>query len=121
MHLLGHALGLKHGGAPDTPDCKPNYLSVMNSDFLFPDPVPNRRLDSSRSIVLSLNENLLNEPAAIGPISPPAQPTAVDHTNTPAGLWSVLPATTNNSSINYNGYTGNTDSTYTGVMSAMHD
>jgi uncharacterized repeat protein (TIGR01451 family) len=29
MHELGHALGLRHGGADDLP-CKPNYLSVMS-------------------------------------------------------------------------------------------
>ena len=64
----------------------------------------------------------LDELAGIGPSSSSRQPTAVGHTNPPAGTWRILPATTNNSPINYNGYTGDTDPPYeTGVMSAIHD
>jgi uncharacterized repeat protein (TIGR01451 family) len=33
MHELGHTLGLHHGGNVDTPNFKPNYLSVMNYDY----------------------------------------------------------------------------------------
>jgi uncharacterized repeat protein (TIGR01451 family) len=32
MHELGHTLGLRHGGNEDLPNCKPNYVSVMNYD-----------------------------------------------------------------------------------------
>ena len=32
-HELGHTFQLRHGGAPTEPNCKPNYLSVMN--YLF--------------------------------------------------------------------------------------
>ena len=33
MHEVGHGLGLRHGGDSLEPNCKPNYLSVMN--YLF--------------------------------------------------------------------------------------
>ena len=33
LHEMGHTGGLRHGGAPDEPNCKPNYLSVMNYTF----------------------------------------------------------------------------------------
>ena len=49
MHELGHTMDLRHGGAPPTyttigatttvkfePNCKPNYLSVMNYLYQFP-------------------------------------------------------------------------------------
>ena len=50
MHELGHTLDLRHGGAPPAyhdhwrgnttvqfePNCKPNYLSVMNYMYQFP-------------------------------------------------------------------------------------
>src|SRR5262249_56056988 len=32
MHELGHTLNLHHGGFQDTPNCKPNYVSLMNYD-----------------------------------------------------------------------------------------
>jgi hypothetical protein len=35
MHELGHTLGLRHGGNEDTPEYKPNYLSVMNYMWQF--------------------------------------------------------------------------------------
>jgi hypothetical protein len=35
MHELGHNFGLRHGGAADTPDFLPNYLSVMNDNFVY--------------------------------------------------------------------------------------
>ncbi len=30
LHELGHTFGLRHGGGPLEPNCKPTYLSVMN-------------------------------------------------------------------------------------------
>ena len=33
MHEMGHGFGLSHGGGSRLPNCKPNYLSVMN--YLF--------------------------------------------------------------------------------------
>jgi hypothetical protein len=70
MHELGHLLGLEHGGH-DKVNCKPNYRSVMSYNRQFAgSPVPNRRLDYSRSAdpVLAglLNEASLNEPDALG-------------------------------------------------------
>ena len=122
MHELGHTLNLNHGGSAPTPNCKPNYLSVMNWGMQFADDVPGRKLDFSRwTITPGLNEMSLNEQAGIGPSSPAAQPTAVGHTNPPTGIWRILPATTNNSPINYNGYTGDTDPPNEPVTSAIHD
>jgi hypothetical protein len=33
MHELGHTLGLRHGGNEHVPNCKPNYISVMNYNY----------------------------------------------------------------------------------------
>ncbi|WP_405813356.1 MULTISPECIES: hypothetical protein [unclassified Streptomyces] len=33
MHELGHNLNLRHGGHEPLPNCKPNYVSVMNYDL----------------------------------------------------------------------------------------
>ncbi|MFD9406860.1 hypothetical protein ACFWBN_07520 [Streptomyces sp. NPDC059989] len=33
MHELGHNLNLRHGGHEPKPNCKPNYVSVMNYDL----------------------------------------------------------------------------------------
>lgn len=50
MHELGHLLGLEHGGH-DKVNCKPNYRSVMSYNRQFAgSPLPNRRLDYSRSL-----------------------------------------------------------------------
>jgi hypothetical protein len=35
MHELGHNLGLHHAGDQSSPDLAPNYLSVMNSKYVF--------------------------------------------------------------------------------------
>ncbi len=35
MHELGHALGLRHGGAPGEPNRKPNFVSIMNYAYAF--------------------------------------------------------------------------------------
>ncbi|MEU7728421.1 hypothetical protein AB0B78_24765 [Streptomyces sp. NPDC040724] len=58
MHELGHTLGLLHGGG-DNVNCKPNYLSVMNYNFQFPDLDESRPLDYSstaRGTALGMNE-----------------------------------------------------------------
>jgi len=62
MHEWGHNLELTHAGTPQNPrepNCKPNYLSVMNYLFqlrglLDENGIP--RMDLSRSIVGELNE-----------------------------------------------------------------
>ncbi len=76
MHELGHTLCLKHGGG-DNLNCKPNYYSVMNYTWQF----PNRntwhirnlelfnqswRLDYSSSELLRLREAALFEAAGLG-------------------------------------------------------
>ncbi|GHH79742.1 hypothetical protein GCM10018781_58500 [Kitasatospora indigofera] len=33
MHEFGHNLNLRHGGFQDRPNCKPNYVSLMNYDL----------------------------------------------------------------------------------------
>ena len=35
MHELGHNFGLRHAGDADLPDFKPNFLSVMNDNFVY--------------------------------------------------------------------------------------
>jgi hypothetical protein len=76
MHEFGHLLGFGHGGL-DGVNCKPNYRSVMNYTRQFSgSPIPNRRLDYSRSAdpeVLTnpaltglLNEGSLNEAVGLG-------------------------------------------------------
>jgi hypothetical protein len=67
MHELGHNLGLNHGGATsDKINYKPNYLSVMNYAFAFPDwVVPWRPLDYSRSELPTLYEASLDEPYGV--------------------------------------------------------
>lgn len=85
MHELGHNLNLHHGGADDI-NCKPNYLSVMNYAFLYNDVfVVSRRLDYSRSTLLPVDENNLNESVGIGGLAndktafgPPPVQTDVD-------------------------------------------
>ena len=68
MHELGHNLGLRHGGG-DEIHRKPNYLSVMNYMFIWPDVVPffvNAQLDYSRDAFASLNESALFENTGMG-------------------------------------------------------
>lgn len=70
MHELGHNLGLRHGGNVDE-NCKPNYLSVMNYAFQFPDYVSSRPLDYSRSQLNTISETGLDEGTGISPASSP--------------------------------------------------
>jgi hypothetical protein len=63
MHELGHTLNLGHGGQP-APNCKPNYLSVMN--YLFQlggliDSAGVPRLGYSEIPLLNLNETSLSD------------------------------------------------------------
>lgn len=62
MHELGHTLGLDHG----RDRYAPNYLSVMNGALTFPFVLPDRPLDFSRTVLPTLRENALDEPAGIG-------------------------------------------------------
>lgn len=67
MHELGHALGLQHGGG-DPVNNKPNYLSVMNYVWQFPDLQTQSvwTLDYSRTTLPSLFELALDEGAGLG-------------------------------------------------------
>lgn len=110
MHELGHNLGLRHGGSADLPHCKPNYLSVMNYEFQFPNIVPGRPMDYSHNVVTSLKESQLSEPNGIGPSSPVGLPTAVGHTTNPAPPSHTVHTrgtTANNLAINYDWLTDN--------------
>jgi hypothetical protein len=63
MHILGHTLGLRHGGEDDI-NYKPNYLSVMNHAFLTRGLRVNGVdgvLDYSRYDLADLDENDLDE------------------------------------------------------------
>jgi hypothetical protein len=110
MHELGHNLNLKHGGSAHTPNCKPNYISVMNYLFQFPTYVPSRVVDYSHNVIPSLNEPGLIENNGIGPSSPIGLATSVGHIIPPSSHVAPhdLDAIANNSPINYNWYTGNT-------------
>lgn len=114
MHELGHNMNLKHGGSADTPNCKPNYISVMNYAFQFPTYVSSRSVDYSHSVIPALNEAALVENNGIGPSSPVNKETAVGHTvgaPTHPGSHYLSPSSgpyANNSPINYNWYTGST-------------
>ncbi len=63
MHELGHNLDLSHAGWHDTPNCMPNYASVMN--YLYQvagltDSAGNEHLDYSYGLLLPLLENDLS-------------------------------------------------------------
>jgi hypothetical protein len=68
MHELGHNLGRRHGGEPFEPNCKPNYLSVMN--YLFQlrglvDELGVPQIDYSGQGLGALNETVLSESAGL--------------------------------------------------------
>lgn len=65
MHEIGHALGLRHGGA-DNFNCKPNYLSVMSHAFQMNQLVADRPLDYSQTKLSPLDEEHLNETLGVG-------------------------------------------------------
>ena len=83
MHELGHNLNLKHGGSADNPNCKPNYISVMNYAFQFPTYASSRLVDYSHNVIPALNEAALVENNGIGPTSPIGLETAVGHSVPP--------------------------------------
>ena len=77
LHELGHNLGLKHGGVVPSgalePNCKANYLSIMNYLFqvrglLTLDGVPT--IDLSRQQLPSLTESALVETTGLGATTP---------------------------------------------------
>ena len=117
MHELGHNLGLKHAGTTDLPNCKPNYLSVMNYAFQFPTFLTggNWPMDYSHNVLNSLKESALVESTGIGLAQPSNLKTVVGHTVPPSShvlphyLHPNTPPTANNSPINYNWYLGDGD------------
>lgn len=67
MHELGHNLGLWHGGFADEYH-KPNYMSIMNYDFLYTGLIINNssgHFDYSRRELNPLDESDLNEQKGI--------------------------------------------------------
>ncbi|MEO8705575.1 MAG: hypothetical protein ABI867_36430 [Kofleriaceae bacterium] len=67
MHLLGHNLGLQHGGG-DAIDGKPNYFSVMNISFRFTgieSVAHGTRIDFSGATQAPLDESALVETVGI--------------------------------------------------------
>jgi Metallo-peptidase family M12 len=103
MHEFGHLLGLEHGG-DDRVNCKPNYRSIMSYSRQFAgSPIPNRRLDYSRSqdplvllpgIAGLFDEALLDEFAGLGadPSLGPIVPffTNPDQVVFGPGAWSLV-------------------------------
>lgn len=86
MHELGHNLGLKHAGGVDTPNCEPNYQSVMNyiyQPFGLTDSNGLEHVDYSYGKLPSLNEDALSatwitpyRTRYYGPAVPPASPSS---------------------------------------------
>jgi hypothetical protein len=71
MHELGHNLGLSHAGLFRTPNCVPNYPSVMN--YLYQtrgltDTKGIERVDYSSGLLSPLNELSLSETLPLGPV-----------------------------------------------------
>ena len=69
MHEAGHGFNLKHGGADHTPNCKPNFDSVMNYSFQVTGIMDNAgtiHWDYSRQTLPDLNQLSLSEPAGLG-------------------------------------------------------
>ena len=73
MHELGHNLGLSHAGVYRTPNCMPNYQSVMNYQYqtrLLSAFDGSKHADFSYGKQGALNENLLSETLSL-PVGPP--------------------------------------------------
>ena len=105
MHEFGHNLGLEHGGGDET-NCKPNYFSVMNYLFQFPDFVSGRPLDYSRSALTTLNKTNLNEPNGISQSTPSGLTTVYGPRGT--GKGPAFPVAGVPIDWNFNGVTTNT-------------
>jgi len=73
-HEFGHTIGLRHGGTAEQPNCKPNYLSVMNYLFQVQGLIPQApngaalppTVDFSRQALPALDENALVESSGLG-------------------------------------------------------
>jgi hypothetical protein len=83
MHELGHNFGLRHGGNVDE-NCKPNYLSVMNYEFQFPNYDSDRPLDYSRRTQVKLDENALIEANGVSSSDPLGRDTVFGRSNQPS-------------------------------------
>ncbi|MCW2995385.1 MAG: conserved repeat domain, partial [Conexibacter sp.] len=94
MHELGHTLGFDHGGG-DAVNDKPNYLSVMNYAYQFPDTAKDRPLDYSRTLLNPLDEAHLDPsggvvggiPAATAPTVAAAWPHIAYYAYSTAGCF----------------------------------
>jgi hypothetical protein len=131
MHEFGHLLGFGHGGL-DGVNCKPNYRSVMSYTRQFSaSPIPNRRLDYSRSAdpVLvnpaltgllneaSLNENVgLGTHPSLGPIAPFFN--SVDQIVFGPNAWSLSQVPATAVPINWNRKTPNNEPNATANINA---
>jgi len=69
MHEFGHNLGLRHGGS-DEINCKPNYFSVMNYNYQFPDRDPRRPLSYAVGDGYQLDEESISDFLGIGQFPP---------------------------------------------------
>jgi hypothetical protein len=80
LHELGHNVNLQHGGGPPTrtatsisyePNCKPNYLSVMNYSFVaagMRDDNGVAHFDYSRDSYSNVDENFLSDGLPASPL-----------------------------------------------------
>jgi hypothetical protein len=71
MHELGHNLDLSHAGLLSTPNCKPNYPSVMSYMYQtrgLTDASGAEHIDFSNGLLAPLNENSLSATASLGPV-----------------------------------------------------
>ena len=69
MHEAGHGFNLKHGGSTPTPNCDPNFESVMNYSFQVTGLMDSAGVihwDYSRQTLPDLNQLSLSEPAGLG-------------------------------------------------------
>jgi hypothetical protein len=71
MHELGHNLGLSHAGLFRSPNCVPNYPSVMNYQYQtrgLTDAAGVEHVDYSSGLMSPLNELSLSETQPLGPL-----------------------------------------------------